>query len=172
MALSFESLWNAHPEIKGDANPCRLSNGLKAFDDQCAIRLGTALARCGCDVTRLRAAFCWHHPKKEGHVLRAEELALALRMNPFDGMAPVVKVTVKNFKYILRGSRGIIFFKDYWRRPGKSFGNRSGDHIDLWNGKRLTQKSTWFRIQWGMHWEGWASNYFDAVEVWFWKIRG
>ncbi|MFB9084845.1 hypothetical protein ACFFW8_01405 [Erwinia tracheiphila] len=66
MALSFESLWNAHPEIKGDANPCRLPNGLKAFDDQCAIRLGTALARCGCDVSRLKAAFCWHHPKKRG----------------------------------------------------------------------------------------------------------
>ncbi|AXF75346.1 type VI secretion system amidase effector protein Tae4 [Erwinia tracheiphila] len=171
MALSFESLWNAHPTVKGEEVPCRLPNGLKAFDDQCAIGVGTALARCGCDVTRLKAMLCWHHPKKEGHVLRAEELANALRIAPFAGIGAMIKVTTDNFEKTLRNETGIIFFKDYWRRPGESFGNRSGDHIDLWNGTRLTQKTTWFRIQWGMHWEGWASNYFDAVEVWFWKIR-
>ena len=171
MALSFESLWNAHPEIKGNANPCRLPNGLKAFDDQCAIRLGTALARCGCDATKLKAAFCWYHPKKEGHILRAEELANALRISPFNGMAPVVKVTVKNFESVLRHERGIIFFKDFWRRGNETFANRTGDHIDLWNGERLTARFTWFRIQWGFHVEGVASDFFNSREIWFWKVR-
>ncbi|WP_407647044.1 hypothetical protein [Erwinia tracheiphila] len=74
------------------------------------------MARCGCDVTRLKAAFCWHHPKKDGHILRAEELANALRTAPFNGMHPMVKVTVANFETVLRNERGIIFFKDFWRR--------------------------------------------------------
>ncbi|KAB8313010.1 hypothetical protein EH228_02335 [Erwinia endophytica] len=163
MALSFESLWNAHPTVKGENAPCRLSNGLKAFDDQCAISVGTALARCGCDVTRLKATFCWQHPKKEGHILRAEELANALRIAPFEGMAVMIRVTTDNFEKTLRNETGIIFFKDYWRRPGESFGNRSGDHIDLWNGTRLTQKTTWFRIQWGMHWEGFEAQPYEIV---------
>ena len=171
MALSFESLWNAHPEIKGDATPYRLPNGLKAFEDQYAIRLGTSLARCGCDVTKLKAAFCWHSPKKEGHILRAEELANALRISPFNGMAPLVKVTVKNFESVLRNERGIIFFKDFWRRGNETFANRTGDHIDLWNGERLTARFTWFRIQWGFHMEGVASDFFNSREIWFWKVR-
>lgn len=171
MALSFESLWNAHPEIKGDATPYRLPNGLKAFEDQYAIHLGTALARCGCDVTKLKAAFCWHSPKKEGHILRAEELANALRISPFNGMAPWVKVTVKNFESVLRNERGIIFFKDFWRRGNETFANRTGDHIDLWNGERLTARFTWFRIQWGFYVEGVASDFFNSREIWFWKVR-
>lgn len=53
MSIHFSELWNAHPEVKGDENPCRRKDGHKAFDDQCAIRIGTALARCGYDVTKL-----------------------------------------------------------------------------------------------------------------------
>lgn len=42
MSITFAALWNAHPEVKGDENPCRRPDGHKAFEDQCAIRLGTA----------------------------------------------------------------------------------------------------------------------------------
>lgn len=171
MALSFKALWDAHPTVRGEKAACLLENGSKAFDDQCAISVGTALACCGCNVSKLKATFCWHHPKKDGHILRAKELAKALYSGPFAGMDAVTKVTTENFDKVLRQETGIIFFKDYWRRSGESFGNRSGDHIDLWNGSRLTAKNTWFRIQWGIHWEGWASNYFDSAEVWFWKVR-
>lgn len=170
MALTFDALWNAHPEIKGDSFPCRRKDGSKAFEDQCAIRLGTALARCGCNVSQLKAQFCWHHPKKEGHILRAEEMANALHSAPFKGMYPRVKVTAENFEKTLRGERGIIFFKDYWQRSNESFNNRSGDHIDLWNGERITALSSYWRIQWGIHWNGIYSDFFDSKEVWFWKI--
>ncbi|WP_394357110.1 T6SS effector amidase Tae4 family protein [Cronobacter malonaticus] len=79
VTITFSQLWEAHPEINGDADPCRKPDGHKAFNDQCAIRLGVALTRCGYDVSRLKLAQCWYHPKAEGHVLRAEELANALK---------------------------------------------------------------------------------------------
>ncbi|UIA82979.1 type VI secretion system amidase effector protein Tae4 [Erwinia tracheiphila] len=98
-------------------------------------------------------------------------MANALRLSLFNGMAPMVKVTVDNFEAVLRNERGIIFFKDYWRRSGESFSNRSGDHIDLWNGKRITTLSSYFRIQWGVHFDGVYSDFFKSQEIWFWKIR-
>lgn len=59
MSINFTALWNAHPQVNGDDSPCRRKDGHKAFDDQCAIRVGTALARCGYDVTKLQVQFCW-----------------------------------------------------------------------------------------------------------------
>lgn len=171
MALNFAALWDAYPGLWDDENPCRLKNGHMAFENQCAIRLGTALAKCGYDVTQLPVHFCWHHPKSAGHILRAEELANALRRKTPPGVFPVVKVEVENFDSVLRGTTGIIFFKDFWQRNNESFTSRSGDHIDLWNGTRLKKYSSYFRIQFGLHWsDGGFSDYFDSNEIWFWRI--
>lgn len=168
--MRFEELWNAHPEVNGDEHPCRRTDGEKAFDDQCAIRIGTALARCGYDVTKLNAEFCWLHPKRAGHVLRAEELAKALKKAAIPDVFPAQRIDPKNFEEALREKTGIIFFKDYWRRGGESYLNRTGDHIDLWNRYRLTTSTSYFRIQWGVSWEGFMSSFFEAREVWFWKV--
>ncbi|WP_426713223.1 T6SS effector amidase Tae4 family protein [Cronobacter muytjensii] len=154
----------------GDADPCWKPDGHKAFDDQCAIRLGVALTRCGYDVSRLKLAQCWYHPKTDGHVLRAEELAKALKRTAIPGVFSAVKVSTENFEETLRGQTGIIFFKDYFRRGSESFTNRSGDHIDLWNGERVTSRSSYLRIQWGLRWEGYLSDFFNSREIWFWKI--
>lgn len=170
MTITFSALWNAHPEVKGDENPCRRPDGNKAFEDQCAIRIGTALSRCGYDVTRLKAQFCWYHPKSAGHILRAEELANALKWASIPGVSSVIKVNANNFEKVLKNQRGIIFFKDYWRRGNESFLNRSGDHIDLWNGSRLTTRSSYLRIQWGISIEGLWSSFAQAKEIWFWKM--
>ncbi|EOC1304536.1 T6SS effector amidase Tae4 family protein [Cronobacter dublinensis] len=170
MTIKFSQLWEAHPGVNGDADPCRRPDGHKAFDDQCAIRLGVALTRCGYDVSRLKLAQCWYHPKTDGHVLRAEELAKALKRTAIPGVFGAVKVSTENFEKTLRGQTGIIFFKDYFRRDSESFTNRSGDHIDLWNGERVTSRSSYLRIQWGLHWEGYLSDFFNSREIWFWKI--
>ena len=39
--FTFDTLWKNHPQILGDAAPCR-TNGAKNFSDQCAINLGVA----------------------------------------------------------------------------------------------------------------------------------
>ncbi|MDF7681059.1 hypothetical protein PT300_10890 [Enterobacteriaceae bacterium ESL0689] len=72
MALNFAALWDAYPGLFGDENPCRLKDGRASFENQCAIRLGMALVKCGYGMTKLQAQFCWHHPKSAGHILRAE----------------------------------------------------------------------------------------------------
>ena len=53
---------------------------------------------------------------------------------------------------------GIIFFKDYY---GPS---QQGDHIDLWNGSRLTSRVSWFEfaIRGGAH--------YKAATIWFWEV--
>ena len=48
----FQQLWENHPVIAGNKNPC-CTNGKPNFSDQCAIRVGTALAACGVDTGRL-----------------------------------------------------------------------------------------------------------------------
>jgi hypothetical protein len=82
----------------------------------------------------------------------------------------MVKIDVKNFEKVLKTERGIIFFKDYWRRGNENFLNRSGDHIDLWNGERLTSKLSYFRINWGLNIEGFWSSFANAREIWFWSV--
>ena len=166
--LTFQKLWNNHPTITGEDNPCT-TNGKVNFSDQCAIRVGVALQACGVNTAHIPGArHCWYHDKSAGHVLAAEELANGLKRYPIPGLGKLQKVQPEEFKNILRGKRGIIFFKDYWRRDGELFRNRSGDHIDIWNGSRLTAWNTWARIQLNLSWEGSWSDYKKSKKIWFW----
>ena len=56
--FSFDTLWKSHPEIFGDAAPCR-ANGAKNFSGQCAINLGVALRRAGADLGKLKGVRHW-----------------------------------------------------------------------------------------------------------------
>ncbi|MGP9826916.1 type VI secretion system amidase effector protein Tae4 [Ectopseudomonas khazarica] len=168
--LIFKELWESHPTITGEDNPCT-TNGQVNFSDQCAIRIGVALNACGVDTSSIPGVrYCWHHKKSAGHILAAEELAVALTRYRIPGLGPVQKIDPSKFKDELISQRGIIFFKDYWLRQGESFANRSGDHIDLWNGTRLTDWFSWARIQAGFSWQGTFSDFEDSKQVWFWKV--
>ena len=140
--ITFNELWKNHPTLADNELPCR-TNGKVNFLNQCSIKLGVCLSRCGVNTSNMPGiTHCGYHPKSQGHVIRAEELANSLTQYPIAG---IQKVEPKAFKDKLAGRTGIIFFKDYWQREinGKKeeFRNRSGDHIDLWNGSRLTD---WF----------------------------
>ncbi|WP_281557927.1 type VI secretion system amidase effector protein Tae4 [Thalassomonas sp. RHCl1] len=165
--LTFKKLWDNHPTISGNEYPCS-TNGVIHFSDQCAIRLGVALAKCGVNTAYIAGArHCWHHKKIQGHILAAQELALGLSNQPLGGMEQRQNVDPKNFKNIIKDKRGIIFFKNFWVR---SDGNRTGDHIDLWNGTRLTDWKSWLRIQLGLSWDGTFSDFGRSAEVWFWEV--
>ncbi len=146
--------------------------------------VGVSLAKCDVNTSRIPGAeHCWHkHDKSLGHIIRAEELAKGLaRYSVFiPGVQKVQKVNPEDFKGTLRGKRGIIFFKDFWRRTNngkkESFRNRSGDHIDLWNGHRITNWTSWARInmrigRFGLHSisDEW-SDYEDSKAIWFWRV--
>ncbi len=92
----------------------------------------------------------------------------------------MVKLSSEEFSKEVSGKKGIIFFKDYWQRThnGKkeSFRNRSGDHIDLWDGSKITDWRSWARIHmrmgnFGLHdfVPGW-SDLENSKAVWFWRI--
>ncbi|HVK54554.1 MAG TPA: T6SS effector amidase Tae4 family protein [Burkholderiales bacterium] len=64
---------------------------------------------------------------------------------------------------------GIIFFQNYWG-PGNQ-----GDHIDLWNGARLTALDSWLRIHvrvgsFGLHSLGFGSDLEKSASTWFWAV--
>lgn len=172
MPVTFENLWNNHPTISGEGKPCQ-TNGKPNFTNQCAIRMGRTLALSGVDTAALGIAHCWHHGKSEGHTLRAQELAEALSQVRVSGISPRETVVSTNFQCDLSGKRGIIFFKDYWVRSRgqqlEAWENRSGDHIDLWNGKRLTDWQSWLGISCIF---GFVAGDQDlSKEIWFWPVQ-
>lgn len=178
--ITFKNLWDNHPTINGNENPCT-TNGVKNFPNQCAIRVGVSLVKCGIKTTSIPGVtHCWHgHPKSEGHVIRAEELANGLVKMRLANLKSVVKINPTEFSSEISGKRGIVFFKDYWRRTNdgkkETFRNRSGDHIDIWNGNRITDLTSWARINlrigsFGLHSISERfSDFEDSKDIWFWE---
>lgn len=139
MSLSFYNLWANHPYFD---SPC---NG--GFENQCAIRMGVALAASDLDIRSFDGLRCWsgHSP---AHILRAEELAKWLVEQPDIGRFTRYRHRKKAADF--RGKCGIIFIKDGWG---------AGDHIDLWDGV-LSQ-----RLRAGH--SDWIAR---GREIWFWAL--
>lgn len=167
--INFQKLWDTYPTIQGDKAPCK-TDGVKNFQDQCAIRLGAALSNNGVKTTSLvpKSRHCWHHEVSEGHIFAAEELATGLMKFSIPGIAKKADVDPSTFQNDLSGKKGIVFFKDFWQRDGETYRNRSGDHIDLWNGSRLTDWRTWFVISSTFNLGG---NFSKSKEIWFGEIQ-
>jgi hypothetical protein len=178
--VRFEQLWNNHPTIVGDPAPCGKA-GKPNYHDQCAIRMGVCLTKSGFDLTRIKApsrlTFCAYHDKKEGHTLRAEQLARGL-IHFADlhqaGVAAKEDIEPKGFRDAIKGRTGLIFFADYWERAGETFKTRSGDHIDLWDGDRLTSWTSYLRILFNISGHlgplDWSS-FEDSRLIWFWEVK-
>lgn len=61
--INFITLWNNHP---GFADLCD-------FNNQCVIRMGTALIKSGVDMSSFNGVKCWNKDHKElNHRLRAQ----------------------------------------------------------------------------------------------------
>lgn len=163
-SIKFKELWKNYP----DGHPCN-----KEFTNQCAIKLGVALAKSGVDTTLLvpKKRHCWYHKNSEGHVLAADELAAGLKKVRLAGVAQSIEVTGQNFKSRLSGLKGIVYFEDYWLRSGDNPGRPTGDHIDLWDGSRLTDWSSWVRIQFGLVIPNVWSDLESAKKILFWKVE-
>lgn len=147
-----------------DGKPCS-RNGVPFFTNQCAIRMGHALQAAGFEVTRIHVRLCWYHKKQNFHALAAEELAKAINRSVLPGIGKLKKLKPEDFTKPIRGSKGIIFFKDYWRRSGEIYDRRTGDHIDLWNGHKLTNSSFY------TFWSNLFHTYDNSKEIWFWPVR-
>ena len=54
--LDLAQLWRAHPDSHDQPFPCRSDTGRPYFQNQCAIKMGLALAAGGADLKRLDVA--------------------------------------------------------------------------------------------------------------------
>ena len=130
--LMFRTLWNVHPSNNGDDFPCTTKKGDIAFDNQCAIRMGVALAEAGMNTSSFRGARCWHGHK---HILRVEELIKWLKTKKEDvGKARSFKPGSDALDAVA-GRTGIVACRNFYGR-----GNQ-GDHIDLWDGVQMAKGS-------------------------------
>ena len=156
---TFDSIWKNHPHTTGE-EPI-LDIGL--YPNQCAINLYAAMQRAGVTVKSFRGQLSWQKGKPK-YAIRAQEVAdwLASVASPFPA-SKVEKYRGKEAFEKINGKRGVIFFQNYW-----GAGNQ-GDHIDLWNGSRLTHWTSWLRIQLHITMPGW-SDYRQAESIWFWQL--
>lgn len=163
--VKFKELWKNYP----DDYPCNK----KTFSNQCAIKVGSALAKCGVKTITLvpKKRHCWFHGENEGHVLSAEDLAAGLKKVKIPGISSVIALDAVGYKTKIAGKKGILFFRDYWLRSEDRPERPTGDHIDLWNGSRLTDVSSWFRVQFGIVYDGVWSDFEKSKTVLFWKIE-
>jgi hypothetical protein len=162
--VTFDTLWSTYVSGAPCTNP--------EFTNQCAIRISEVLLNNGFTMQSFRGARCYGDSSRNAgkHIIRAEELANWLRRSPIPGMGPTQEVAPENYTAELDGKTGIIFFKDYYTLGNQRFENRSGDHIDLWNGSRTT--GNWF--QWTRELQediGVADDREASREIWFWEIK-
>lgn len=148
MKPDFDKLWKWHPSNLGIAHPCT-TDGEPNFEDQCAIRMGECINNAGISTDSFKGAKCYPgHGHSQSHILRAEELAKWMVDNANIFGKVEIEKNMSSSSYEDR--QGIIFLLNFWGQ-----GNQ-GDHIDLWNGKKMTQG---------------RPDYFTAAqEVWFWEL--
>jgi hypothetical protein len=168
-AVSFRTIWDNYPT----SDPCidtKTGKPPPGYDNQCAIRVGYALEKSGVSFASFGGARCPVSSRTSGLASSAQALANWLKTRPFAG-CPIVDTFEGQTVFSKIADRtGIIFLADYWQRAGETGKQRSGDHIDLWNGSRMTSVSSWLRVHWGVSWDGLWSDFRGAPRVLFWHI--
>lgn len=179
--LTFQELWDNYPTGNPYDNP--------AYKDQCAIRMSVMLHRVGIEmksfpeklVRPLSGAPTIGRILLDGKATatRADELGEWLNLRPFAGLPKAENITGEDWEAKVKGRTGIVQFSRYWSRAGESAAEASGGHIDLWNGKRLTNNGvvgtteTFMRFTLRIN-EPWIPVYSDlrrSKAILFWEIK-
>jgi hypothetical protein len=170
--LSFEKLWDGYPGSKPYVD-AKTGDPPKGFENQCALKVSVALHAAGVDMRTFDGA----HVLLKGRraAVRAEQLAAWLGRARIAGVAPARDIAGEHWQDRVKGKTGILFFADYWLREGEK--HPSGDHIDLWNGSRLTASGlegtlvTVLRFGLGVNSGPGFSDLGKAKKILFWEIR-
>jgi hypothetical protein len=150
---TFDKLWSNHPTGE---YPCS-TDGKENFDNQCAIRMGECFEKSGISTKSWSVRRCWQHKGALGHILAAEEMANSLTRTVIPGMKKVEKYSGKEGFDKIKNRRGIVFFGNFYGT------GMQGDHIDLWNGRRLSSFKSLISI-----YTPWGSRY-EKGAIWFWE---
>lgn len=167
--IKFEIIWQNYP----NEHPCidpKTKSPPAGYSNQCAMRVGYALEKSGVSFASFQGNRCPYSPKNGGMVAGAQELANWLGPNRFPGCPKSETYTGKDVFDNIKGRTGIIFLANYWQRSGETGSTRTGDHIDLWNGSRMTAFSSLFRVHLGVAWDGIWSDFRGASKALFWPI--
>ena len=167
---TFARLWSQHPNVTGEGPLL----DKQQYENQCAINVGAALQRAGVALSSYRGAWSWQKDKPK-YPIRAQEMANWLASGASRLATKTEKFGAKEAfgreegKKGMMGRTGIVFFQNYWGTGAQ------GDHIDLWNGSRLTDWRTWARIHvrvgdYGLHNLGAGSDFQKAQSIWFWQV--
>lgn len=176
-AVTFAKLWDSYPSGHPYVDP-KTGKPPPGFDNQCAIKISVAIHGAGVEMKSFRGAEIRMNGLKTAYV--AEQLAAWLKMQPFCGLPTEPEdVTGKDWQDKIRGRTGIIFFANYWKRPGETT-RPTGDHIDLWNKTRLTPNAPNLvrrlgisSIQWlpGPLAEFNFSDLGNSTQILFWEVK-
>lgn len=170
--MSFLKMWSGYPSSHPYVDP-KTGEDPPGFDNQCAIKLSVALQATGVDLASFKGAQVQVAAGKAA--IRAEELAVWLKAQHFDGMHGAVDITGADWQDKIKDKHGIVAFKDYWTRPGEK--TPTGDHIDLWNGKSLTSSGlagmavSFARFTLGMRSGPGFSDLGKAKQITFWEVQ-
>ena len=162
--IRFAALWSAYKK----GNPCDAKDekGEILFSNQCAIRVSYALKQIGVTFKSYPAKRkCWIHPNAD-HILAAAELANWLEKQPFLGCGKSENISGQKWRDKIDGRTGIICFEDYYTPSGGS----GGDHIDLWNGSRMTDLTSGLRAGFGIVVPGYWSDLRKARKIRFFPV--
>ena len=126
--------------------------------------MSAALIRSDVTMQSYTGTWSWEKDKPK-YAIRAHELAMWLSKPIPQLPTKVEKFSGKVFTDKIDGRRGIVYFRHYWGP------NNQGDHIDFWNGRRLTDWTSWVRIQGRIVIPGVWSDFEKAKSVWFWPLK-
>jgi hypothetical protein len=175
--ILFSTTWDNYPDDKPYIDS-KTGKPPKGYENQCAIKVSVALHKSGVEMKSFKGKSRILIDGKNT-AAAAEDLSAWLKLRPFCGLPPKPEtITGKDWEENITGRTGIIFFKDYWMRDGETESNRSGDHIDLWNGSRLTASgirgslTTFVRFNIGIsHIPHLYSDLSKSKQILFWEIK-
>lgn len=172
-AVNFVALWAGYPGSPPYLDP-KTNEPPAGYENQCAIKVSVALAAAGVSMERFRGAAV--AVKGTRAAIRAQELAAWLKRERIDGIAFAPEtITGTEWQGKIKGRTGIVYFADYWLREGEK--TPSGDHIDLWNGSRMTASglsgaiTTFARFGLGINAGPGFSDLGKATTIWFWEVK-
>lgn len=144
--VKFRDLWEHYPDKPPYVDP-KTRKPPPGFTNQCAIKVSVAIHGAGIEMKSFTAGVIGVNPKDFGRVgingkntaTLASQLAIWLKKQPFCGLPQQPEnVTGEDWEKKIKGRTGIVYFADYWMRANDMKDRPTGDHIDLWNGSRLT----------------------------------
>jgi hypothetical protein len=109
-------------------------------------------------------------------------VAAWLKRRPFAGCPAAKSLHPNIWEQEIKGNTGIIFFSGYWHRHSDGPNVATGNHIDLWNGNRLTMSgvndtlATIGRFMFGRQsiaadTDFGYSDLHNANEILFWEVK-